>query len=217
MRHWFPKEVLPKLDVGHLHVLHREKASSHLTLILRYSVIQEFLGEDGKQTGLAVSLCLQVYLQFFTKNFLVTLVQSSIQELQARAERAMLLKMPAVREDLYVDTWDTAATWLLLLGGENLMPFSSPVHSDSVQPTLSMTSSLLLLPHQYFCHKNMSEKNADPQIHTLKHFSIFAWSWNSLKVYSSDLGGIFKTYFSEYFFTLCTFPLHFPPLPPGSE
>lgn len=54
------------------------------------------------------------------------------------------------------------------------MPFSSPVHSDSVQPTLSMTSSLLLLPHQYFCHKNMSEKNADPQIHTLKHFSIFA-------------------------------------------
>lgn len=152
MRHWFPKEVLPKLDVGHLHVLHREKASSHLTLILRYSVTQEFLGEDGKQTGLAMSLCLQVYSQFFTENFLVTLVQSSIQDLQARAESYALnacCERGSVCRYLRYSCYLTSP-WLLLLGGENLMPFSSPVNSDCIQPTLSMILFFVLFVSSMF-------------------------------------------------------------------
>lgn len=88
--HCFPKKILPKLDVGHLHILHRQKVPpSHLTLILRYPVTQEFLGEDDKQTSLPMSRCLQVHSEFLTRNFLTSLTQRSIWELHVRADKAI--------------------------------------------------------------------------------------------------------------------------------
>lgn len=130
-------------------------------------------------------------------SFTPCLKQHSIAASKSR-QNYTVLKMPAVREDLQVSTWATAATWLFLLGGENLGPCIRPVMLTACSPHFSF---LLLLSHRCFCLDNTSGKIMDPQIHTGTCLSIFAWLL--LEEFSSDLGifmGFRGSDFKDVFF-----------------
>lgn len=139
-----------------------------------------------KKTSRLACHCLfefkSIHSSLLGTSFTSCLKQHSIAASKSR-QNYTVLKMPVVRENLQVSTWATAATWLFLLGGENLGPCSSPVILTACSPCFYF---LLLLLHWCFCLDNTSGKIMNPQIHTGVYLSIFAWSF--LRNFSSDLG-----------------------------